>query len=179
MNEIRIAVSGSHGIGKTTLVNKIATARQLPMINEVVRDVAKMLNYATTAQILTENHNSKLQFQSIVFNEQIGRESNYAGFVSDRSVFDPIAYGLYYGLSRYVMKNWQEQAIKHSSSYDVIIYCPIPEESIEDDGFRLMDKEGEQAVDNYISALLSSAKCKVWWLSNDREKWSNEILQNL
>jgi len=176
---IRIAVSGSHGIGKTTLVNEIAIAKRLPMINEVARDVAKMLNYTTTAQILNESHNNKLQFQSIVFSEQIGREGNYAGFVSDRSVFDPIAYGLYYGLSRYVMKNWQERAIKHSSSYDVIIYCPIPEESIEDDGFRLVDKEGQQVVDHYISALLISAKCKVWWLSNDRENWSNEILQNL
>lgn len=119
----------------------------------------------------------KTLFQNDVFYRQIQEENNRDIFITDRSVFDPIAYSLYYGISHDLIKLWQEEAIAHSVNYYMIIYCPIPDEAITDDGFRLVDKKSQQVVDNYILALLASAKCSILCLSNDREKWCEEVLK--
>lgn len=177
---MKIAISGSHGVGKTTLVEKLAKKLELPIIGEVARKVAKESGFNTTKQIKQAKQIQKLMFQTGVFYNQLIEERNHPqGFVSDRSIFDSVAYSILYNLPIFITRDMYNRAIKHSRSYDVIAYCPIPEENIEDDGFRLVDSKSQQAIDKCVTSLLNSAECRVLELSQDRSKWEEGVLEYL
>ncbi len=176
---MRIAISGSHGVGKTTLTNRLAQELCLPIISEVARTVARDFGFSSTKQIVQAKQVRKFMFQMGVFYNQMIEEKKYSqGFVSDRSIFDSVAYSIYYGLLAPIIKDKKKQAAEHSKSYDMIIYCPIPEIGIEEDGFRLSDKKSQLAVDRHIISLLDLAQCKVIRLSRNRDNWTEEVLQH-
>lgn len=176
---MKIAISGAHGVGKTTLAQTLSERLQLPMIEEVVRGVAKIHGYKTTEQIKSDKQQDKLKFQKDVLREQIDTEKRFSnGFVSDRSVFDMVAYAMLYGLPDVDTEIMYLISLHHSEQYDWIIYCPIPlGSSIKDDGFRLTDDCSQLFIDGYISNMLQYAKCPVLKLSNIRSNWQKDVLE--
>lgn len=176
----RIAVSGAHGVGKTTLATSLAEELGLPLIREVAREVAQDFGFKTTREIAASNPGKKTLYQISVFYTQIKAEKGRKrGFVSDRSVFDNLAYSLFYGLNA-VAEYLIDEAISHSENYDFIVYCPIPDsDTPADDGFRLTDKESQIQVDEILRGLVEQARCPVIWLSRDRDTWLDQVLENL
>lgn len=100
-------------------------------------------------------------------------------FVSDRSILDCVAYCYLYGMPDYYVETLRKEALKHSEEYAVIVYCPIPEVPVEDDGFRLVDKASQQFIDGAIRALLKNAECPVLRLGTDRDKWLWQVLDEV
>lgn len=174
---MRVAISGAHGVGKTTLGRALAIKTQLPFIEEVARRVAKSYRFKNTQDILDASEETKRAFQAKVlitqvFDEAIHRQS---GFISDRSVLDIVAYMELYEI-------WDDyitlRAIKHTSTYDMIIYCPIPEGAgIDDDGFRLTTLQKE--YDEILRRLVKHAQCEVLYLPADRRLWLAKAIERL
>lgn len=176
----RIAVSGAHGVGKTTLATSLAEELGLPLIGEVAREVARDFGFKTTGEIVASNPGKKTLYQINVFYAQIKAEKGRRrGFVSDRSVFDSLAYSLFYGLHSTV-GYLLDEALAHSKNYSLIVYCPIPTpDGPADDGFRLTDRASQQRVDEYLSQLLEWAECPVLRLTADRGTWLEQVLEYL
>lgn len=174
---MKIAISGSHGVGKTTLARALAKELGLPMISEVAREEAKKFGYETTERIKNAPKLQRMIFQLSVYHAQIkAEEDTWQGFVSDRSIFDCVAYCIYYDLPLRLIEYLRSDAIQYSGKYDLIIYCPVPGRELEDDGFRLVDRESQSLVDTSIQILLEFAKCPVLRLGKGREKWQDEVL---
>ena len=172
---MKIAISGAHGVGKTTLAKALAKELGLPLIEEVARGVAKKCGFKNTEQIRDADKTVKMFFQQNVFVEQQLAEAEcFTGFISDRSIFDPLAYCMYYDIDHEVFRN---NAIEWSENYDFIVYCPIPDGGISDDGFRLTDEESQWFIGAALRWLLLSSKCSVLWLGKDRSKWESDVLE--
>lgn len=174
---MRIAISGAHGVGKTTLAKSLAGKLNLPLVEEVARSVAKNRAYKTTEQIQKAVMLDKIIFQSEVFCSQVREEGKHWDFVSDRSIFDCVGYCSLYGLPFSLVCIMRDLAVGHSKNYDVIIYCPIPGNNIDNDGFRLTDKRSQMDVGANIRSLLMTAECPVLWLGENRERWEEEVLE--
>lgn len=177
---MKIAISGSHGVGKTTLARALAKELKLPFISEVAREEAKKFGFETTEHIKNAFKLQRMIYQLNVFYHQVkAEEDSWRGFVSDRSIFDCVAYCIYYELPLSLIEYLKSDAIQHSRKYDLIVYCPVPGGELENDGFRLLDRESQSLVDASIQILLEFAKCPVLRLSYDRENWEHEVLKYL
>lgn len=174
---MKIAISGAHGVGKTTLAKSLAGKLRLSLVGEVARSVAGEFDYKTTEHIQNAEMLDKVIFQSEVFCSQVREESKHWDFISDRSIFDCVGYCSLYGLPFSLICIMRDLAIEHSKNYDTIIYCPIPSETISDDGFRLANKQEQEKVDFHISISLEFAKCPVLWLGENRDHWEEEVLE--
>jgi nicotinamide riboside kinase len=171
---MRIAISGSHGVGKTTLVDAMGEQLDLPKINEVVRMVAKNMGFGHCEDIRNSDQDVIRLFQQKVFYTQLIAESS-SGFLSDRSIFDIVAYMELYGLPVSMIEEYTEFAIRRSNNYDMIIYCPIPKGAgAVDDGFRLTD--GQKEYDAILKKLLFQAQCRVIKLPKDRDTWLPRVM---
>jgi nicotinamide riboside kinase len=180
---MKIAISGSHGVGKTTLAKALCAKLNYPMITEVARTVAKEMGFANTDQIRKADKDTITKFQRKIYVNQLLAESSYLklpheNFISDRSVFDIIAYMVLYGLDDEIINIFTESAAKFSNHYDLIIYCPIPVGTIANDGFRLTDKETQIQYSLILKDLLiTRASCPVAYLHPAREQWFESVLK--
>jgi len=171
----RITISGSHGVGKSSLARQLSEFLLLPRIDEVARTVAEGW-FSDSNAIKNASLAQRTLFQLSVFYKQIQEEDRHSEFISDRSIFDVVAYSKYYELPNKVIEMLKKEAVEQSKEYDLIIYCPIPEISeIVADGFRFTDKESQVEIDRILQELLKEAKCEVFRLGRYRETWLGEV----
>ncbi len=176
---IKIAISGTHGVGKTTLAKRLAESLYVPLLSEVARDVAVSTGIEHTEQISKGSLLTRIMFQGAVFGMQGLKEKMHGGFVSERSILDCIAYCYLYGLPEHFISTLREAALIHSGSYDLIIYCPIPGGYVQDDGFRLIDRISQQKVDIYMRGLIRDARCPVLRLGGERDIWFEDAMKRI
>lgn len=153
---VRIAVMGTHAVGKTTLAKALAGALDLPLIPEQAREVARDMGL-TPATVPVDRF---CEFQ------QRALESHYAlevmaenGFVADRTVFD---YGVYFdnppteelkAAREYIAtKRVYNQLLRlRALKYSFIIYVPKMFDLVADG-----ERHGEIAFQNKIQADIES-----------------------
>jgi nicotinamide riboside kinase len=152
---MRIGIAGSHGTGKSVLAKKLADTLELPLIEEVARNIAKKMQLEQLDPLF-ENKQLALEFQSNVLANQIAEEIKHInGFVSDRTVIDNYAYWSIYGLCNYInLSRIYEKVIAHAETgYDVIFFLPI-EFPVENDGFRFQCEQCRNLVEGLIMHTL-------------------------
>jgi thymidylate kinase len=179
---VRIAVCGTHGIGKTTLVDALHThyvreSYNTPpfwgRIEEVARTVALDLKLKTLSDILSWPTCKVEYFQWLCAMRQVTEEYNEGSFISDRSFVDIIAYTVFYGCSYTMVEALMDFAEQHVPTYDILFYAPVPlefEETSRADGFRLTDKKSAQDVDSLIDNLLQQNYVNIC-LPQERSQW--------
>lgn len=147
---MRIAITGTHGTGKTTLAQTLSARTGLPLIAEQARLVAAEMGLTDCGPLLRSPELAKA-FQWKILEYQIAEQIMHPkGFVADRSTLDSIAYWqLYLGdnfkgeSNRYFFK-----ARLHAwRNLDLLVYIP-PTVLVGEDGFRLKDRHVE--VDLFI-----------------------------
>ena len=159
----------------STLCRQLSESLLLSRIDEVARTVAEGW-FSDSNAIKNASLAQRTLFQLSVFYKQIQEEDRYSEFISDRSIFDVVAYSKYYELPNKVIKILKEEAVEQSKGYDLIIYCPIPEvKEVVADGFRFTDKESQVEIDRILQELLKEAKCEVFRLGKYRETWLGEV----
>lgn len=135
---MKIALTGTHGVGKTTLAKMLVEKLNLPYIHEGARSVIEMLNtYSLDYREFDDRQRSL--FQKCVVNLQLIVENSFEqGFVSDRSLFDCQAYS-----------NFDIKVPNIADRYDLIVYLPI-EFELEKDGVRFTDPVFQKEIDTKI-----------------------------
>jgi len=128
----KIALSGAHNTGKTTLLNALKNhLKTYNYISEVVRSEFKtILNKEPSRGEIMERMLKDKKFADEMENKFLQRqieEERKAGekFISDRSIYDILAYKTYYtGLGDIKeQQSFYQKAIQHCN-YDLIIIVP-------------------------------------------------------
>jgi nicotinamide riboside kinase len=162
---VRIGITGSHGVGKTTLAQALSSALNLPLIQEQARVVAKELGINSLDEIKNDKFRFR-EYQCLVPAYQIDTERlNPAGFVSDRTTIDCAAYWLKWHAHNWPSKlnnNYYNICMVNVKYYDLIVYVPAESSWPADDGFRDTDRSCQVEVDFYIRCLLAEADPANW-----------------
>ena len=156
---MRIVFTGSHGTGKTTLVNEL---KKFDLFKDYY--VNKSFNRLLSAEL---KHYKKAPEMNIINQSTIlGFKSwevlQYKNYIGDRAVIDTFGY-----INSNIDKNISEDEIKllHKTFsptinyYDYIFYIPV-EFYIEDDNFRPTDRGYQKKVDEEIFKYLKKNKIK-------------------
>lgn len=145
---MKIAILGTHGVGKTTLSSQLFTycirnGKNTRLIHEVVRDCPFGLHEKQSVDTV-----------SWIVAKQIGYELDAKArgadvIICDRSAVDPVMY-LYAQVGVKVdeyAQNLSDLAHSWLNTYDVLIYVRPSDSQIIDDGFRSTDVSLQKAVD--------------------------------
>lgn len=151
---MRVAIVGSHSTGKTTLLRMLAERLDVPVLSEIARE--KIAESETLPHHMGPEGRGILQ--ETILREQVLRETALGKFLSDRSVFDAVAYAF----DTPAYENLFETAAKHfrERPYDRIFFLPI-EFPLEGDGVRSEDEGYRKTVENELESVLkrSGAEC--------------------
>ncbi|MFZ3232209.1 MAG: ATP-binding protein [Patescibacteria group bacterium] len=159
---MRIAIVGSHSTGKTTLLRHLAERLEIAALSEVAREMIaesdKLPHHMTGEE--------RGEFQMGILREQMRRELAVESFLSDRSVFDAVAYSFdtpSYGELLSVAKSHGE-----SRPYDRIFFLPI-EFPLEGDAIRSQDEDYRLAVENELWRILTETGTPFVRITGDPE----------
>ena len=154
---MRIALVGSHGTGKTTLLKAIEASGKFDgfrKITEVSRSLIEELGF--NPLVGESTYEQKHDFEWKIFEKQV-REEKSEDFVSDRSVFDILAYAstlmdtvdfaYFYSV---VLKYHKE------NPYDLLVFVPI-EFPMQKDGVRPEDEGYRLEIEERMRKLLNLA----------------------
>ncbi|MFZ2412075.1 MAG: ATP-binding protein [Candidatus Methanoperedens sp.] len=125
---MRIAIIGTHGTGKTTLAKMLSGVFNIPILEECAR------NY----DIKHASPEKYLKIQKNILIEQIATESKHPSFVSDRSTIDNLAYWIHscaQMVDASMNKKYINTSMENAKKYTVI-FLLVPEFYPMDDGFR-------------------------------------------
>lgn len=162
---MKIAFTGSHGVGKTTLIDnlekELSRVKSIVVTKEIPRIICELVNNTEYFRRGVNN----LEKQLLIFLGQVIQEyeltnSNFELTLCDRTIFDHWAYTLYLfekELNNEYINIIENFLLKHMSSYDLIFYIPI-EFEVEDDGTREDDKEFQKKIDSIIINNLEKFK---------------------
>ena len=194
---MRIAITGSHGVGKSTLVNDLLVylngKETGSKINITDLDSAskrkdfKLLEEAPRQAFelgLPINENNSPETQLWVFAKQLEMEliaQNY--YIADKCFIDLLAYVMYiFRERRDLIDTLKDISRRAASKYDLVIYLPAGEFPIEDDGVRSTDPEFQKGVDKLILEILNDfgiSYVKITGNKEERYNQARELIKGL
>lgn len=181
MTNKKVAVIGTHGVGKSTICKKVFQniKDNIRMVNETFRNV---LNNAKLSSEQQKKQNESMTlatygyqiYQEHLFNLQ----SN--NIISDRSAVDCMIYNDYYSkaLDKYSTPYLyaKNQALFHTKHfYDKVYLIEPSDRLIDNDNFRLTDKKSQQDIHNLFLRYLKDFKNVI--LVNQEEQ--NNVIQEI
>ena len=142
---MRIAIIGSHGVGKTTLSVKLAAHFGFARIPDIVREAHE--------KKFVINEETPPESQFWILSKQIELERNTPeSWIADKTLFDNIIYGNVI-LKDQKVKDVISDIVIKEARYDAMLYLPI-EFAIADDGLRSLNSEFQVQIDrSYIEFL--------------------------
>ncbi|MFQ5695777.1 MAG: AAA family ATPase [Terriglobia bacterium] len=186
MNATKVALIGTHGVGKTTLAYDVCAllkkqGHNVELVTEVVRRCPFPANDGTT-----------LEGQLWILHQQIADEliaASRAPYVlCDRSVLDNYCYLVNKCGRQPELERWLVQWLE---TYSLLVGVPLVRESIYaegfrqpvlDDNFRATDRAFQQRIDALLKELLTEAPFepfaeRVLWLDGIRQsQWADTAL---
>ena len=151
----RIALSGSAGIGKTTLGRRLASTLGLPFIEEGMRR-----RLEGGLQLHRTSRGQRVELVRELWAEQVEAEDRalqtHGGFVADRSSIDFAAFFLHY---RFTEPEDQAgaflaEAFAHAGRYDRIVLLPWGVLPLERDGIRSTNPHLQRLFHGLVHGLL-------------------------
>lgn len=186
---MKIALIGTHGVGKTTLAFDICSLlKKRGWTVELVTEVARRCP-------LPVNEQTTLQAQLWILHSQIAAEleaeQRAQHVVCDRSVLDNYCYLINRVARQPGLETWLVDWLR---SYDLLVGVPLVRESIYaenfrqpslDDGFRATDRAFQQKIDALLKEILTDAPFdrfaeKVSWLDGiEQTEWASTVLARI
>ena len=154
---MKIAISGTHGVGKSTAVYKKAYEyklkypdKKLSIVSESARDCPLPINKEASIN----SQKWMINYQII---KEIEAENTSDIVISDRSIMDYMAYAKYlfpdlFDIYRNLIKN-------HINTYDKIFYMQVKNNNyLISDGVRDTDPEFQKIIDDTLRNLYEDFK---------------------
>jgi nicotinamide riboside kinase len=171
---MKVALIGTHGVGKTTLCFELAARLKRRDVNvEMVREVARRCP-------LPINRETSKASQAWILHTQmaweIEAEANHQLVVCDRSVLDNYCY-LVHAVGH--QPNWETLLTAWLGTYDLLVKVPLWS-SPRWDGVRDTDLAFQRAIDVLIDQELARSEVAVLRLApDDRERWAEIVMVHL
>ncbi len=188
---MKLALIGTHGVGKTTLAYDICallkkSGRNVELVTEVARHCPFPVNEATT-----------LEAQLWILHAQIAAELEAAHratwVLCDRAVLDNYCYLVNRCGRQPALEHW---LVKWLASYDLLVGVPLVRESIyaegfrqpslpDTDSFRASDRAFQQRIDALLKELLTEPPFDrfgepVLWLDGIQQaQWAETVLAGI
>jgi thymidylate kinase len=173
---VKLALIGTHGVGKTTLAYEICSLlkkadRNVELVTEVARQSPFPVNAATT-----------LEGQLWILHAQIAAELDAArrapNVICDRAVLDNYCYLVNKFGRQPQLEAWLAWWM---DTYSLLVGVPPAENGITPDGFRSEDRAFQERIHELLKELLASPpfdslRARVAWLeSRERPVWAQRI----
>ncbi len=173
---LKLALIGTHGVGKTTLAYEICSLlkkadQNVELVTEVARRSPFPVNEATT-----------LESQLWILHAQIAAEldagSRAPHVICDRAVLDNYCYLVNKFRRQPQLEQWLAWWM---NSYSLLVAVPPLADGIPPDGFRSENLEFQQRIHELLVEMLSAApfyplRDRVMWLERrDRRVWGELI----
>jgi len=173
---LKLALIGTHGVGKTTLAYEICSrmkkaGENVELVAEVARRSPFPVNAATT-----------LEGQLWILHAQIAAEldasRSAANVVCDRSVLDNYCYLVNKFGRQAQLEGWLAWWMQ---TYDLLAGVPPLAEEIQPDGFRSEDRAFQRRIHTLLKEMLDDSafagvREHVMWLDErDRSAWGERI----
>ena len=173
---MKLALIGTHGVGKTTLAYETCSLLKKARYNvELVTEVARQSPFPVNAA-------TTLEGQLWILHAQIAAELDAARraphVICDRSVLDNYCYLVNKFGRQPQLESWLEWWME---SYALLVGVPSAFEEITSDGFRSEDRAFQRRIHDLLEELLASApfsgvRRNVIWLNpRDRHTWGERI----
>lgn len=174
--KLKLALIGTHGVGKTTLAYEICSLLKkadynVELVTEVARQSPFPVNAATT-----------LEGQFWILHAQIAAElsaSRHAPHViCDRAVLDNYCYLVNKFGRQTQLESWLAWWM---DSYSLLIGVPPVEAGIPSDGFRSEDRAFQQRIHELLKQLLAAPPFDkiraplIWLEARERRVWAERI----
>jgi hypothetical protein len=159
---MRVAITGAHGVGKSTLAGRISHALDTPELPTPGRTLA--------SEGLPINEEATVSSQAIAWLMQFRFERESPAWVSSRSLIDVWAYAALAGgrgvsgtVERALLRELEGATrIALGAAYDTLIYVP-PMIALVSDGVRVSTSSFQAAVDTLIREALVG-----WGVAHER-----------
>ena len=151
MKTLRIAIEGINSTGKTTLTKNLAQHIDLPIIKDMVRTVAKMLNISGDNPSLS--YTQRVEWMRGVLWWQIEFEETLDYFISDESLFTFWAYNKIWFHKKGIVDTFEKIVEQQANKYTHVIYLSpvLPHEK---NGFRRSNLIYQNKADQMIRKIL-------------------------
>ena len=179
---MRIAFTGSHSTGKTTLLNDIIKYCggdiKINSITEVARKII-VKGYPL-------NQDANIDSYIHYINDQLNEENTYMYecdlFISDNTLLDPVAYAMVKSqlprpyIPEYFIEMMTNVWLIEQTRYDLYVYFPI-EFPLEIDGIRPSDEQYRKDIDEQIRKLLTKHKINYITVSGDEMQRKDYLIK--
>jgi len=171
---MKVALIGSHGVGKTTLCFELAAALKRRNIDlEMVREVARRCP-------LPINQETTVAAQEWILHTQVAWEIEAAAssdtVLSDRSVLDNYCYLVH---SAGTIRAWEVFLDHWMPTYDLLVHVPISERP-SFDGVRAVDPNFQETIELLLEGMVAARGLKPLRLAADsRNDWCETIVDFL
>jgi nicotinamide riboside kinase len=171
---VKVALIGTHGVGKTTLCFELAARLKRRDVDvELVREVARHCP-------LPINRQTNERAQSWILHTQMAweleAEARHAVVLCDRSVLDNYCYLLY---AEGPQPHWEPLLARWLPTYDLLVKVPIwtPPRW---DGVRDVDLAFQRAIDELLEQELARRELSVLRLeASQRAFWGDAVMEVL
>jgi nicotinamide riboside kinase len=166
----KIAIIGSHGVGKTTLIQRLKTLYpELNFIDEVARDL--QIQYGKSTRDMNDEEKSKFQLEAMQL--QIDKEKGLDSYISDHCAISYLPYSTELPVYNELKSKIREQYLPVLNQLQ-IIYIPI-EFGLENDGLRFATDEYQQYIDETLVNLLHRYNLKYTTITGSIEERMEQI----
>lgn len=154
---MKIALIGTHRIGKTTVLYELAAELKkkgfnVGILEEVVRDCPLPVN-----EEATEASQKWIVFTQIA--RELALENTYDILLCDRSVLDDYAY--YF--NKFGKNEILEHVVKdHLKTYSFLFKLPFRTDLLNEDGFASVNKDFQRQIDQKLDFLLEKFNQKYF-----------------
>jgi nicotinamide riboside kinase len=174
MSRIRVGISGSAGIGKTTLAKQLAEYFHVKYITEGVREYLAETGL-TLRQALADAEN----FQWEIWQRHLGQINSCYSFISDRSFADFISYAILVSGGYEWVNEYVQYITEYVGDYDLILVLPFGKIELVADGVRSVDVKYQKTVHACISFFALRYGKKVMFLTGAPEQYFDEAVQTI
>ena len=167
---MKIAIIGSHGVGKTTLVSKLSKKLGLNTIPDVVVE-------ATLQGLIKGNEETKPEEEVWLAEKHLAYENKFKSFISDKAFWDFFIYAEVLFKKHPIVSHLKFAADQHHG-YDFVFYLPI-EFEIENNGLRSLDSKFQKSIDTLYKEFLFTRNIQFITLKGSVETRLNEALKHI